>query len=344
MPILSQAEPQSKTPATDKISDFADLGVTGAVQIGALKFHGGTLTEVSLAIQGKDGLFTITPATFKTSKGQVEMAATLDLKSPQPTIQATVKAQGLDAESFLLDYWGWDCLRGNLSAEMALRLSGDNLAAMKQSLSGEITLRMQDGSLVGSDILQIVGRDANRKDENAAGVPEEKASVAFVEAKSVAAINNGLVQIEEAHVQAPEFNMQVTGNADIFEKLLNLQLETTFTKTTVGKGGRAEKIEQAAHFSISGSFSEPELRNHNLAANNTDGKTSAKHIVAQKLPSPVDDDVKHLVGKDLVDPAVVAQRFGLQVQTLRRSEVKKKFPVGSGKVVIGELLEETTAL
>ena len=80
---------------------WRDLALAGVIQVGALKMHGGTMTEVHLPLQSKEGILTVAPATFNIGRGQVEAALTLDLPAATPTMQATFKAQGLEAEALL---------------------------------------------------------------------------------------------------------------------------------------------------------------------------------------------------------------------------------------------------
>ena len=324
---------------------WKDFALDGVIQIGALKIHGGTLTEIHLPLRAQKGILAVAPATLNTNGGQAEVAFTLDLQAAVPTIQTTLKAQGLKAETLLRDFAGSDYLHGTLSSEWALQFAGDNLETMKKNLSGEVTLLVLDGALVGVNLCQMPEiRESGPQSAVAVDVSGEKPRTDFTEAKSVFSITHGLVQFRETSLLAPACSLQVSGTADIMKQQLNLQMETGFISTIVGKGDREEKVEHSSLFSVSGTFSEPELKGRKALASggNTGSRNNVKQLVAQKLSSPGDDEVKNLVGKDLVDPAVVAQRFGLQPETLRRSEMKKKFPVGTGKIHIGDLREEAT--
>ncbi|MBU1567501.1 MAG: AsmA family protein [Proteobacteria bacterium] len=325
-----------------KILGWRDIALAGVIQLGELKIHGGSLTELNLPVQGKEGVFTLAPATFKASQGQVEAALTLDLRDEEPTMQATLKAQGLQAEPLSRDFIGRDYLRGNLSAELALQFAGGNRATMKRTLSGEATLLVQDGAVIGVEINQMLGNPESQHGTFSENISGEKPWTDFTEAKSVVTINNGLVQISEMSLRNPACNLQLSGTADIVGQQLNLQMETGFVTTVVGKGGREEKVDHSDIYSISGTFSEPELTNQKALSNgsNAGGRNNINNLVAQKLSFPAEVDVKNLVGKDLVDPAVVARHFRLQPETLRRSEIKKKLSIGTGKVRIGTLQEE----
>ncbi len=342
---FTEKDPGQEEQAVAEPLMWQDFALDGIIQIGALKLHGGTLTEVHLPLRTQEGILTVAPATLNSSSGQAEATFTLDLRAVVPTMQATFKAQGLEAETLLHDFTGSECLRGTLSSEWALQFSGDNLETMKKNLSGEVKLLVRDGALVGMNLCRMSEiRESRPQNDFSGDASGEKTQTDFTEAKSVFSITHGLVQLHETSLFAPDCRLQVSGTADIVQQQLNLQMETGFVTTVVGKGGRQEKVEQSALFSISGTFSEPELKNHKAPASggNAGGRNNVKQLVAQKLSSPGDDDVKNLVGKDLVDPAVVAQRFRLQPETLRRSEMKKKFPVGTGKIHIGDLREEAT--
>ncbi len=331
------------TDGGNKTMGWGDISLAGVIQLGELKIHGGSITELNLSVQAKEGIFTVAPVTGKASKGQLDAALTLDLRAAEPTMQATLKAQGLDAEALLGDFAGGDYLHGNLSADLAVQFAGSTFGMMKKSLSGEATLLMRDGALIGMDITRMQGTSESQLNAFTTGVSGEKPSTDFSEAKSLVTITNGLVQISETSLRGPAFSLQLSGTADIVEQQLKLQMETGFVATVVGKGGREEKVDSSAIYSVAGTFSEPELKNQKALSRGSGagGKNTVKHLVMQKLPLPAEEEINNLVGKDLVDPAVVAQRFMQQPETLRRSEIKKKIPVGTGKVIIGALQEET---
>ena len=110
--------------------------------------------------------------------------------------------------------------------------------------------------------------------------------------------------------------------------------------------GQGDHARLPMPLTVTGTFATPELKIDNrkqpvmVAA--TAKKANVVKLVDEKIPSPVDDDVKNLVGKALIDPAIVAQRFHLQPETIKRNEVKKQLRVGSGKIRIGPLQEESS--
>lgn len=318
-----------------------DITFDGVMHIGALKIHGGTMTDLAFPLKGKERVFTAAPATFTTCQGKVETALTLDLRATEPTMQVNLKAQGLEAQDLFHDYFGWDVLCGTLSADLALWFGGSTTAAMKKNLSGEAGFTVQNGALLGVDLAKKAGTSDSQSSAAATGTPMEKPRTEFNEGKGLVTINNGLLHIRATSLITSPYNLNLSGTADIVRESLNLKLEAGGVTTVVGKGGRQVRMEQPSLYDIRGTFSEPELLNR--SASPIDGKADTKigrNLLAQSVGPPLEDELKDLVGKDLVDPAVVAQRFGLSVETLRCTEVKKRLTLGTGRIRIGALREE----
>ncbi len=319
------------------------IALAGDIRVGALQVYGGTLSDLHLPINGKDGLFTMAPFSFKASQGQVEGSLIFDLQGASPALQTNLKAQGLDAAVLSREYFDKEYLRGSLTVETALQCAGDSFAEMVKNLDGKASLDVRDGAVVGIEIPKMAGAPG---DNGAASSnnPQEAVWTSFAEAKSDVSISKGMVHISEASLLAPNYQMRVSGFADIASQRLDMQIENTFVTTRVLKQGHEEKVNQSVLAVISGSFSEPEMKRLTvpMGSASTENKLNVKHLVEHKLSLPPEDDVKNLVGKDLVDPAVVALRFRLQPEILLRSEQKKKIPLGTGRIRIGALRQEQT--
>ena len=319
-----------------------DVTFDGVMRIGELQLHGGTMRDLLLPLKGKERVFTADPATLKIGDGQLDAVLTLDLRGTEPSMQANLKAMGLDAQELFRDYFGWDGLRGHLSADVALWFGGKNLRSMKKSLNGEASLQLTNGAVVGLDLAKVAGTAESKNSAAPSETPGEKPRTEFAAGKVLATINNGFMQIRGTGQITGQSSLQVNGSADIVQGLLNLKLETGGAATVAGKGGSQTPKGHTPFYVIRGTFSELEIvSDKDLPTGlKADSKINVRKLVAQSVDVPAEDELKNLVGKDLVDPAVVAERFGLSIQTLQRTAVKKKIPLGTGKIHIGVLREE----
>ena len=311
----------------------------GTMNIQTLKMYGATGSDVKAAIGGKEGIITLDHASMQLYGGQLQANLTADLSGEMPRMRVGVQAQGVEAETMLPEMAGRDILTGTLAGDMTLAFSGNSSAARQKSLSGEASFACLDGALLGVDL----ARSIERRQLVEAGPADERKSVRtdFSELKGAVTIESGLLTIREAILTSPAVAMAIGGGANIPGRAWNLRVAPQ------GAERKAAKGKSSLPLTITGTLEKSDYRIDNrrqpavgMAAGTA--KVNVESLVDEKIPSPIDDDVKDLVGKPLIDPAIVAQRFHLQRETIRQNEKKKQLQLGSGKIRINPLLEETS--
>ncbi|OGR19818.1 MAG: hypothetical protein A2X81_09075 [Desulfobacterales bacterium GWB2_56_26] len=311
----------------------------GSMNVQSLKMYGATGSAVKATIGGKEGILTLINASMQLYGGQLQANLTADLSGEMPRMRVGVQVQGVEAETMMREMAGRDILTGTLAGDMTIEFSGNLSAARQKSLSGEASFACLDGALLGVDLARSIERRALVE----AGPADERKSLRtdFSELKGVVTIEGGLLTIREATLTSPAVAMAVGGGANIPGRTWNLQVAPQ------GEVAKQAKGKPSLPLTITGTFDKPDSQVDNrrqLAVGTAAGtaKGNVASLVDGKIPSPIDDDVKDLVGKALIDPAIVAQRFHLQRETIRQSEKKKQLQLGSGKIRINPLLEETT--
>lgn len=311
----------------------------GTMNIQTLEMYGATGSAVKATISGKEGIITLDNASMQLYGGQLQAKLTADLTGEMPRMRLGVQSQGIDAETMLREMAGWDILTGTLAGDMAIEFSGNSSAARQKSLGGEASFVCLDGALLGVDLSRSIERRALVE----AGQEDERKSVRtdFSELKGAVTIEGGLLTIREATLLSPAVAMTIGGGANIPDRTWKLQVAPQGAEMKPAKG------KSSLPLTVAGTFDklESQIDNHRQpavrAAADT-AKVNVESLVDEKIPSPIDDDVKDLVGKPLIDPAIVAQRFHLQRETIRQSEKKKQLQLGSGKIRINPLVEETS--
>lgn len=313
------------------------VSFAGGLKMQSLKVHGTTVTNLDAHFTGKDGIFTLDRSSLTLYGGQLQATLTADLRGEIPEMRIALQSQDVQVAPMLREFGAREILSGTLTSDIVMEFSGDTVDAMGKTLSGEAAVSCRDGALPGVDLLQAM---QSRKSGDAA--PDGKQTTPqtdFTELKSVVALHNGLMEIRETTLTSPAAVLLIGGTADLAGRRWDLQVAPMQPQEGQGDHGKPPMV-----LTVTGSFAMPELKIDNrkqpgmVAA--AAKKANVVKLVNEKIPSPVDDDVKNLVGKPLIDPAIVAQRFHLQPETLKRNEVKKQLRVGSGKIRIGPLQEE----
>lgn len=320
---------------------FGNASISGAAKIGSLRVHGAAVADVDVRLDGKDGIFTINPASMALYGGQLQANLAADLLQETPKVRVALQTQDVQAETLLQEFAGKDLLSGTLTTDIAVEFSGESFDAMARSLSGKATVSCRDGALPGVDLFRLMhsrkGGDAGPEEGSARPRTE------FSALKSVIDLDNGLLDTRETVLASPAGVLLISGTADLGERQWDLLVMPEMMQA---KEKRSDKGGRLMPLMVTGTFARPELkidnRKHSLIGTVETRRANVANLVNEQIPSPIDDDVKNLVGKALVDPAVIAQRFRLQPETIRRGEAKKHLPVGSGRIRIGPLQEESS--
>lgn len=332
---LPPAEADKSIEGEDRFS-WPAVELTGAVSLGEVKLHGVTAADLSLPVHGRDGVLVVDPVAMTLYRGRVDGAVTFDARPGQPDLRMTLKGWGIDAEPLLRDFAGWEYLRGTVDGELDLQWAGAGPEAMAKTLSGRGTLLVKDGMLLGVDLRGLAAGDVD-SDARAAVDETARPQTEFAEVKSAFTIGNGLLDSRETSFSGPSLHLLARGTADLGSGRVNLALELA---------GREPLEGAAGFFRVTGILPEVELAvagpdDRGVFAG-SGGKADVASLIARELPSPAEEGGSRLVGRDLVDPEVVAQRFRLQRETIQRREMKKKISVGRGRVKIGPLREEVS--
>ena len=299
--------------------------LVGVVKLETLKLLGGTVSGVEAYLGGREGVFTLDKASMELYGGQLQANMAADLSAEAPRVRVAVESQGIDTATMLREMGGPDLLSGTLSGNLVVEFFGDVVEAVQESLSGEASFALVGGALPGIDL--------HRSIHSRELVKEGRTD--FAELRGGVSIERGFLTIREAVLQTADMAMVIGGGADIPARAWNLQIAPQGVEAKPAKGKRPLPL------AIAGTFAPPEF-NFDDSRQPNRGREGADlalaGLVDEKLPSPIDEEVKGLVGKPLIDPAIVAQRFHLQRETIRRSEMKKRLQLGSGKIRINPLL------
>lgn len=328
-------------------SGWRKTNLTGLINLKKLQFSGGTVEDIKVHLLAADGLFTMDPASFSLYQGEGQALITVDFQRPVPQTSIDFTAQGVLLHPLLHDFFQKDFVSGSLAADMRLLFSGYQADAIKSSLYADGILTCREGAFVGIDMVDALGNI--KENSGSSDQSDQETRTDFTEIKSVISIRNGVVSSKDTELKSPLADVRLSGTADIVKQQLQLMIEPeAVTVVALADKGTAEKdgkdiSDNSIPFSFSGSFSEPKIsidaRYLSLEGLSLPKELDLQSYIDEKMPSPVEEDVKNLVGTTLIDPAVVAHRFGLQPELIRKGRAKKQLKVGSGKVSISPLEE-----
>jgi AsmA protein len=255
-------EEKTKGPAAqqDKIdyTPLRRLVLDGSMRVGKLKAHGAKMQDLYLKVSGKNGRFDLEPLTAKLYGGDLSAAGALDVGKDIPKSNLEVHAKEIQAGPLLKDVLEKDLLEGNVQAEVALSMAGDEAEAIKRTLNGKGDLLFKDGAIVGIDLAGMV-----RNAKAAFGLAEKKAErpkTDFSELHSPFTITDGIVDTTDTSLVSPLLRVLVAGKANLVNETLDFRVEPKFVTTLKGQGDTKERSGITVPVLVTGTFSSPTFR------------------------------------------------------------------------------------
>lgn len=162
--------------------DFAPLGMLGtalfpsmhtitAIPSAALKditlsgkFSGTQLTvannilmdQFHLEVNGQGGVIQFTPVIINAYGGTHNVALSLDVTKQQPEFMLNEKADKIDIEPWFKAMTGDSILSGKASVQLSVKASGNEVATIRQSLAGNVSVSVNDGIMYGFDANKLM--------------------------------------------------------------------------------------------------------------------------------------------------------------------------------------------
>ncbi|MBN2177870.1 MAG: AsmA family protein [Deltaproteobacteria bacterium] len=263
------------------------LVLDGAATIGNLKISNARIQNLSIKCTGRNGVFTLEPATLDLYGGSAAIKGLLNVKEDTPKTNVDITTDGIQVNPFLRDVMDKDFLEGTVKADLALQMSGDNAEVIKKSLSGGGELLFNDGAIKGIDLAGMV-----RNAKAAFGLAEtggEKPRTDFSELRVPFTAAKGVVSTQETKLTSPLIRVTAKGDADIPKETLDFRIEPKFVTTLKGQGDMADRSGITVPVLVTGTFSSPKFA--------PDLKSLLKQGLEGKLPKP--EDIKETLQKSL---------------------------------------------
>jgi len=322
--------------AADARFPSPEIGIEGSVRAGEVLLYGGKFSDVVILLTGKNGSYTADPVSFSFYRGEVLSKITFDTAHIPFSGSLDLHGEDVDISLMMQDFFDTDLLGGRMNTDINVSATGDTLQSVIKSFNGAGRVQLSDGMISGYELVTAGHQVSNGIAEPGTG--KMGRGLYFTELTGSATVKNGVVEILRAEMNSPAAEISLEGLVDLVTQRIDLRM-TALKSIFVKSNKKGEHY--LMPLTLTGTFSDMQFSGAEASVNGEQKgfaeEIDVRKLVDDTLPAPVGEDVGHLVGKALVDPAVVAQRFGLHPGLIRRTKVKKEFRQGTGKVRISPL-------
>ncbi len=233
------------------------LVINGELKIDKLIAHGAKIADISLKLEGHDGIFTLDPCSLNLYDGSISTVAAVNVQGKSPKTNITLQSKNIQVGPLLRDSANKDILEGAVETKVSLRLEGDEPNKIKRTLNGKGELFFRDGAVVGIDVAGMV------RNIKASFAGEEqtlqKPRTDFAELQVPFTLTNGLFKTTNTKLASPLLRLSMSGNADLVKETLNFKLKPKVVGTLKGQGDAEARSGIMVPVIVDGTFKSPQF-------------------------------------------------------------------------------------
>jgi AsmA protein len=195
---------------------------------------------------------------MKLYQGSASGKTVVNVKGDSPVTDVQLAVDQVQANPLLKDLANKDFLEGMLKAQIALSMTGDDPARIKQTLNGKGNLNFNDGAIVGVDLAGMVRNVKATLGGEIKSGPKPRTD--FSELAVPFTIQNGIFRTTESSLKSPLMRLLAAGNADLVKEILDFRVEPKLVSTIKGQGDSEDRSGLTVPVLVSGTFSNPVFR------------------------------------------------------------------------------------
>ena len=203
------------------IEPLRSFTANGSLSLGETKFMNLTMTDARFELTAGDGRMRLTPAASLyggSLAGTVEIAIAGD----SAELSLDQRLRGVDLNGLATDYLNTGDLSGTGNVTLDLASTGSNMGAIRQALTGSVSLELTDGAWEGIDAWYELRRARAVTQGNSAPEREGPPRTTFSNVSASGVVENGVLTTDDLNATLPFMALNGAGTVGIFDNSLDI--------------------------------------------------------------------------------------------------------------------------
>lgn len=248
-PPAATPAPAAKAPAGGELlpvellrKQNLDVGLT----IGALTAMKYPVQKFQVSATAADGVVKVSQLGGNVLGGSFSLPATIDVRGKQPALSVSPNVQKLEIANLAQRFTKKDLLAGKGSYTGNLKLSGNTMDAWMNSVSGDSSLKFDNGILKGVNLTQLVVNEMGKYQtllplltggKDAATLVSKQNDTEIASFLGEATITNGTVQTKTMNADLRKGKIAGSGSFNLVTMDLDSRFTVNLDKSLVGEKG-----------------------------------------------------------------------------------------------------------
>lgn len=243
-PPAPEATPAAAPAAGDLIPVdlIKDLNLDAALAIGSLKLMTYDISGFRVAVTAGNGVVNVSEFRGNILNGGFSAPLNLNVQGPQPVIRLQPKLERMDIAPLAKTLLKRDLLAGRASFNGNLTVSGNNTDALMKSVSGDSTLKFEEGVLHGVNAMGELTRALGKYEvllplltgKDAATIVSKQNDTQIASFLSENTLENGVLKSKNFNTDLRQAKVTGGGNFNLVTQEVDYQFNLALDKSVLG--------------------------------------------------------------------------------------------------------------
>jgi len=272
------------------------LNARGNLRVAQATLGNMVFEKVVLGLNAANGRLRLHPISAALLGGTYNGDVRVDVAGRTPVLSVDEKVQGVDLAALAQAMFEQQNITGKIDGSFTLTGRGENMAAVQQSLAGDMSFQLADGSYEGTDIWYELRRARALLKKETPPEPSLPARTRFSAVTATGVVRDGVMRNDDLFAELPFMQLTGSGNVDLAAATVDYGLAARVLERPESMTGMSDAelddfTEAVIPLKITGSLMAP----------------SVKPDVERLLRQRIEEDLKgklldRLRGRDIKEP------------------------------------------
>lgn len=229
---------ESQDPATAKDAGrpkdrLRALLLDGALKVGALKIYGARLTDLTVKVTARDGVFKVSPFSAALYGGTLKSDVVADLSRDLTRLGLGLTVNDVLLGGLLQDVIGEDKITGVTQLKLDLAATGEDTKSLAKTLDGLASFNLKSGAFKGFQIIPQAVREQASASDPQKRVDKAEKQQEFKDISASFKIRDGVARSSDLTLTADHLKVAGQGLADLGREQLDCKIKADVTGVPV---------------------------------------------------------------------------------------------------------------
>ena len=262
---VTDSEAAAAAPLEIPVELIRPLNARGKLRLAMASLGNIVFANVVVGLDAGGGRLRLHPISSGLFGGTYSGDVSIDVSGRTPVLSVDEKIEGVDLGDLAEAMFGKDNITGGINGAFKLSGRGSDMAKVQQSLSGNMSFQLDEGSYEGTDIWYELRRARALIKGEAAPEPELPPRTRFSSITATGVVQNGVMRNDDLYAELPYLQMRGRGNVNLVAATLDYDLEARVLERPESLDGvTAEELddftEAVIPLKISGALASPSVK------------------------------------------------------------------------------------